>query len=292
MQESAHYYFLSPHSSTRLFLSIVAAILFQVCAAAPSHGQQSGNSSPESGSQPKSERASAPAPGEFYDKELNLHFNYPVEMDLVDWTAAMESGHLAIYGASGTGDPEHEQAKKCVRPLLSAELPEEKAPKGVPDLSDVWVEDPKERTASPQDKAISASIYIVEIQRSCIPKDARKNEDAVLSGIALGFVSAPGLQKMPAPWWYELGKQKIHMNSGAGRILLPGGRTTSPIFMMCMATSWQGHLLAWIFTSNDTKTFNEITKSMVRFGDNAWSPMFAPNVGPKGSGTPVNVLPK
>jgi hypothetical protein len=292
MQKPAYYYFLLPYLSGRFFLSILAAILFQVCAVATSHGQEFGQPSAEAGSQPQSEKTSALAPGEFYDKELDLHFNYPVEMDLVDWATAMESGHLAIYGVSGAGDPEHEQARKCVRPLLSAELPAEKAPKRVPDLSDVWVEDSEEHSASPQDKAISASVYIVEIQRSCIPKDARKKEDAAPSGIALGFVSAPGLQKMPAPWWYELGKQKIHMNSSAGRVLLPGGRRTAPIFIMSMATSWQGHLLAWVFTSNDTKTFNEITKSLVRFGNNPWSPMFAPNVGPKGTGTPVNVLPK
>ncbi len=260
---------------TKFFLPIVASILFQVFAVIPSHGQQ----------------PSKPAPGEFYDKELDLHFNYPVEMDLVDAAAAMESGHLNIYGVPSAGDPEHQEARKCVRPLLSAELPEEKAPKRAPDLSAVWVEDPKD-TQLQRDEAITASVFIVEIQRNCVPKDVRKNDDAALHSIALSLVSAPGIQKMPDPWWYELGKQKIHMNSGAGRVLLPAGRTTGPIFIMATATSWRGHLIAWVFTSNDTQTFNEITKSLVRFGDNAWSPMFPPNIGPKGSGTPVNVLPK
>lgn len=59
-----------------------------------------------------------------------------------------------------------------------------------------------------------------------------------------------------------------------------------------MATQWRGHLLDWVFTSNDTEIFNEMIKSMVRFGDGPWSPIFAPNIGPKGVGTPMTILPK
>ena len=59
-----------------------------------------------------------------------------------------------------------------------------------------------------------------------------------------------------------------------------------------MTTQWRGHLLAWVFTSNDTEIFNQITKSLVQFGDGSWGPTFAPNIGPKGSGTPINILPK
>lgn len=37
-------------------------------------------------------------PGEFYDKELDLHFNYPVGMQTLDASSEMEQGHLNIYG--------------------------------------------------------------------------------------------------------------------------------------------------------------------------------------------------
>jgi hypothetical protein len=61
---------------------------------------------------------------------------------------------------------------------------------------------------------------------------------------------------------------------------------------MAMSTQWRGHLLGWMFVSNDTEIFNEMTKSLVQFGDGAWGPMFAANLGPRGSGTPLTILPR
>jgi len=42
----------------------------------------------------------------------------------------------------------------------------------------------------------------------------------------------------------------------------------------------------------DSAIFNEITKSLVQFGKGPVGPMFAANLGPKGSGTPITILPK
>lgn len=66
----------------------------------------------------------------------------------------------------------------------------------------------------------------------------------------------------------------------------------APVIIMSMATQWHDRLLEWVFTSNDAEIFNGITKSLVQFGDGPWGPMFAPNIGPKGSGTPMTVLPR
>ena len=71
-----------------------------------------------------------------------------------------------------------------------------------------------------------------------------------------------------------------------------GQQAPAPMIIMSMATQWRGHLLAWVFTANDTGIFNEITKSLVQFGNGPWSPMFAPDIGPQGSGTPIAILPK
>jgi hypothetical protein len=110
--------------------------------------------------------------------------------------------------------------------------------------------------------------------------------------MALTAVSEPGIQRMPKPIWYEIGKQKIHMNSGVGRPIINGKLASAPIITMGMATQWHDHLLEWVFISNDAEIFNEMTKSIVQFGDGPWSPMFAANLGPKGSGTQLTVLPK
>jgi hypothetical protein len=231
-------------------------------------------------------------PGEFYDKGLDLHFNYPVEMHVLDATADMESGHQSVYGVSGENDPEHQKAKRCVRPLIDAELPEDKAPQRAANLDGVWVDDSKEYKESRKPVPIFAKMLFLEILRDCLPKKLQKNENDALRSIALGFVTEPGMEVMPKPLWYEIGKQKIHMNSGAGRPTIDRQLSPAPIFIMAMATQWRGHLLAWVFTSNDTEVFNEMTKSVVQFGDGAWGPMFAANIGPKGSGTPMTILPK
>ena len=235
---------------------------------------------------------SASQPGEFYDKGLDLHFNYPVEMHTLDASADMESGHLSAYGVSGENDPEHQKAKRCMRPFLDAELPVDKAPQRAANLKGVWVDDSREYKESRKPEPIFAKMVFVEILRDCLPKKLQKNENDALGSIALGFVSEPGIERMPKPLWYEIGKQKIHMNSGAGRPTINGQLAPAPIFIMSMTTQWRGHLLAWIFTSNDTEIFNQMTKSLVKFGDGAWSPMFAANIGPNGSGTPMTILPK
>jgi hypothetical protein len=265
-------------------------------ATTPTSGQQEVKPNAELGSQPGAERKAggvlATKPGEFYDKDLDLHFNYPVEMRTLDFSSEMESGHQNIYGVSGENDPEHQKAKHCVRPLLDAELPEEKAPQRAANLDGVWVDDSKEYKESRKPAPIFAKILMVEFPRECLPKKLQKNENDALGSIALSFVSEPGIQRMPNPLWYEVGKQKIHMNSGAGRPIVSGQLAPAPIFIMSMATVWRGHLLAWVFTSNDTQIFNQMTKSLVQFGDGTWGPMFAANIGPSGSGTPMTILPK
>ena len=263
--------------------------LICVLAVMPSIGQQEARpdvQTPSLKTRPKASVADIVKPGEFYNRDLDLHFNFPVEMRAQDPREAMEKGHQNVYGVSGASDPEHREAERCARPLLDAELPEDDAPKRPASLAGVWVDEPKQRRPEP----ITATILMVEIMRDCLPKELQNNEDAALGNIALSFVSMDGIERMPKPIWYETGNQKIHMNSGAGRPAANGERLSSPIIIMSMSTQWRGHLLAWVFTSNDTEILNEITKSLVRFGDGPWGPMFAANIGQ--GGKPMTILPR
>ena len=61
-----------------------------------------------------------PKSGLFYDKNLDLHFNYPVEMRTLDSASDMETGHRNIFGMPGDTDPEHREAKRCMKVLLDA----------------------------------------------------------------------------------------------------------------------------------------------------------------------------
>lgn len=255
-------------------------------------GQQTSPHTDVSQAQPSAGTDSTATAGIFYDKDLELSFNYPVEMRTLDGRADAESGHKNLFGNSGDNDPEHREAVRCTRPILDAELPQDKAPGRLASMDDVWVDDSSEYKQSRKSQPIFAKILVVEIDRDCLPKKLQKNENDALGSLALTPVLLPGIQRMPKPIWYEIGKQKIHMNSGVGRPIVNGQPDSAPIVIMSMATDWRGHLLTWVFTSNDTEIFNEITKSLVRFGDGPWNPMFAANIGAKGSGTPMTILPK
>ena len=263
--------------------------------ATPSSGQHGAKANvdkpaPQTGAGRKAGAVTPPKPGEFYDKNLALHFNYPTEMRTLNSHADIDRGHQNISGASGANDPEHSEG--CDRPLLDAELPQNNAPHRAANLDGVWVDDSKESKESRKPEPISAHILMMEVVRDCLPQELQKNENDALGSIALSLVSKPGIKRMPTPMWYEIDKQKIHMNSGAGRPIVDGRLASAPIIIMSMATEWRGHLLAWVFTSNDTEVFNGITKSLVQFGDGPWGPMLESNVGPRGSGAPMTIAPK
>jgi hypothetical protein len=233
-----------------------------------------------------------PSAGIFYDQEIDLHFNYPVEMMPLNGDSEMESGHLNIFGTSVDHDPEHLQAKRCMRPLLVADLPPDKAPQRDANMDGIWIDDTKEYIASRKPQSVTAKILLVEFVRDCVLKKVLKHEDDILGTLALAPVSIPGLQRQPQPLWFDVAGQKLHQNSGAGRPIINGQLAPAPVLMMAMAVQWRGHLLGWVFVSNDAQTFNEITKNQVRFGSGPWGTMFPANLGPKGHGTPLKILPK
>lgn len=278
--------------ATHLALAMLICSVVFSAASAQDSGEQRPNGSNTQSSANVDPGGAVRQPGVFYDKELDLAFNYPIEMRALDMRADMDSGHLNVFGVPGDNDPEHKEAKRCMRPLLDTELPQDKAPQRLASLDDVWVDDSKEYKESRKPQPIFAKILLVELERSCVPKKLQKKEGDLLGSMALSAVALPGIQRMPKPLWYEIGTQKIHMNSGAGRPIVNGRLDPAPIMIMSMATQWRGHLLEWVFTSNDTEIFNEITKSRVRFGNGAWAAMFPANIGSKGSGIPMTILPK
>jgi len=276
---------------------VVIILLLGILTATAARGQQDTKTSGQTPvlqaqATATAENATAPKPGLFYEKDLDLHFNYPVEMRTLDAASDMELGHRNIFGMPGDTDPEHREAIRCTRFVLDVDLPKENAPQRDADIGELWVDDSKEYKESRKAEPIFAKIVIVEFLRDCVPKKLRKKENDVLGSMALSAVSMPGIQRIPQPIWYETANQKIHMNCGVGRPIINGQLASAPIIVMSMATQWRDHLLEWVITSNDAQIFNVLTKSVVQFGNGPWGPMFAPNLGPRGSGTPITVLPK
>lgn len=213
-------------------------------------------------------------------------------MLIFDAGKAMETGHKNIYGVSGERDTEHQEAKRCILPVLAVELPADKAPQRDADMGPLWVDDSKEFKESRKPEPIFAQILITELKRECLPKNLQKNENDALGNLAKSSVAAPGMEPMRQPLWFDVGKQKVHMNTSIGRPIVNGQVVPAPIILMAMTVQWHGRLLDWVFTSNDVQIFNEMTKSIVQFGENPWGTMLAANLGPKGQGTPLTIAPK
>ncbi|MGH7225925.1 MAG: hypothetical protein ACRELF_22125, partial [Gemmataceae bacterium] len=224
----------------KLPVSLVLCFVAPISAISERPVQASQSSSPTQSS--TSQQA-----GQFYDKELDIHFDYPAEMRVLDGAADMDSGHMEIYGVSGKNDPEHQEAKRCMRFLLDTELPPSEAPKRMASLDGIWVDDTKEYKDSRRQEPIFAKIVFVDFDKSCLSKSLQKNKNDALGNLAMSVVSAPGLQKIPHPLWYKVGGQKIHMNCGIGRLIVNGKLAPAPIVVMSMAAEWHGHLLLWVF---------------------------------------------
>src|SRR5260370_28656545 len=120
-------------------------------------------------------------------------------MSALDPRADIERGHQNISGASGANKPERSEAEGCDRPLLDAELPEDKAPQRAANLDGVWVDDSKEYKESRKPEGIFAKILVIEFVRDCLPQNLQKNENNALGSIALGLVSEPAVERMPQP---------------------------------------------------------------------------------------------
>jgi len=125
---------------------------------------------------PKADAVNVSSPGMFYDKELDLHFNYPVEMRALDAATDMEVGHRNIFGVSGDNDPGHQEAKRCMHVLLDADLPPEKAPQRNADIGNLWVDDSKEYKESRKPEPIYAKFMMVELAGDCVPEKLQKRK--------------------------------------------------------------------------------------------------------------------
>jgi hypothetical protein len=234
---------------------------------------------------PKETESAPPAsfsqPGIFYDNTLDLHFYYPLEMPRTDMPSAAEHPSPEGLGQSAPGDRQRDEAAACLRIMLRADLPADKAGTRPATL------DGTVRVPSPGNEGIRATIQLFEVDMNCVCKALRKKRDAAMREIAGTITHVREMEKMGPPLWYGLGTQKVHMSAAVGR-LNPGEQ---PVLMMAMVTDYKHHVLMWIVHSNDAETFNSLTKSRVQFGGQPAFPLFAADVGPNGF-TGVNILPK
>ncbi|HEY3988279.1 MAG TPA: hypothetical protein VGM02_03205 [Acidobacteriaceae bacterium] len=238
------------------------------------------------GRQTKPDQSAAitpPAPGIFYKSDLRLHFYYPVEMVPSDLVTATVLDSTAGIGKSQPGDSERDGSEACLRTMLRADLPADKADTRMATLGAI------ENTPSPEQERIAGTIWLFDVDMDCVCAAMRKKRDAAMRDISATITQAQGMTRMGPPLWYDLGKQKIHMSAAVGR----HNPSERPVLVMDMVTDYHGHVLMWIVQSNDAETFNTLTKSTVQFDKAPALPLFPADVGPQGfGGVPMKILPR
>jgi hypothetical protein len=191
----------------------------------------------------------SPAPGIFYQRDLDLHFYYPEEMVASDPTKISDADRTAGIGKSKPGDSERDGSKACLRTMLRADLPADKAVTRMATLGAI------ENTPSPEQERVTGTIWLFDVDMNCVCAAMRKKRDAAMRDISATITQAQGMTRMGPPLWYDLGKQKIHMSATIGR----HNPNERPVLMMDMVTEYHGHVLMWIVQSNDAETFNALT---------------------------------
>ncbi len=64
--------------------------------------------------------AQAEQPGIFHEPATGLTMRFPVELEVRDAQKSIDEGHVAVFGSMQNQAKEHELAKQCTKPSLSA----------------------------------------------------------------------------------------------------------------------------------------------------------------------------
>lgn len=221
------------------------------------------------------------APGVFSDAALDIYFYYPEEMTSISEADPPQPVQPSTDAHPKPGNEDYNATQACLKTLLDVDLPADGAGTGPATLGAL-------SSSTAGTERIQASIRLFEVNMDCECAALRKKRDAAMRGIAETITHVNGMQALGKPLWYDLGKQKIHMNTAIGSVH-PG---QGPVLMADMVTEYKAHVLMWVLQSNDAVTFNTITKSTVQFGPAPPLPLFPAKVGPDGPGLPLKILPR
>jgi hypothetical protein len=194
--------------------------------------------------------------GVFHEPATGLTMRYPVELVVRDAQKAMEEGHVAVFGSMQNEAKEHELARRCMKPILLAELPD----------------------GSPQEKqpsgADSETLFFFEFipSKECKAGFKYKDDEAVAGGIAQTVIQLPGATSLSQPLWFDFGKQKLHITFAAF-----GLQNTSPdqphALIAMAAMRYHGHILGWMMSAGHLNTFNDLTKTSIELDDGKTYPL-------------------
>lgn len=192
--------------------------------------------------------AQSKAAGVFHEPAIGLTMYYPVELVVRDAQKAIDEGHVAVFGSLQNEAKEHELAKRCMKPLLLAELPE-----GSGD-------------------AATLLFFEFVTSKECKKGFKYKDDEAVAGGIAQIAIQLPGATPLSPPLWFDFGKQKLHITFAA--FGLQNTSPDKPHSLMAMAgMRYHGHILGWMMSASYLNTFNDLTKTSIELDDGKTYPL-------------------
>lgn len=209
---------------------------------------------------------------------LDLELKYPADLIRLDPVEAWKDEHLMVYGIPGGQLRRLAVSTVCLKPMLSAELDTSgglltKTEKKNPDGSTTYTLKP----------ALVGSLLLAEVDLDCLkPELQLKNFDPISEMLSL-LPKVPGMHAVLKPTMYLVGKQKVYMAGAQGvpKFSLDPDMPIDPLltYTMGFATSWNNRLLVWYLSSNNAKTMDRMTKSIVKFGSEAPAVLYPLPVG-------------
>ena len=218
---------------------------------------------------------------EWRSDALDLRFAYPSDLVRRDPVEALKDGHLMVYGLPGTQIPALASATRCLKPLLSLELPTSGG-----EASKTQIQDASGGATVTVRQALLGVILLADLDINCMtPEEQAKARELQTSMVAI-VTQVPGMHAMMQPALYTVGNQKVHVAAAQGlpNVQEDPNAPADPLlsYTMAFSTSWNNHLLVWYFSSNSSATLNRITKSTVKFGKAKEAPLYPVQIGYRG----------
>lgn len=195
-------------------------------------------------------------PGVFHETATGLTLRFPVELIVRDAQTRIDEGHMAVFGSMQKQANEHELAKRCMKPMLFAELPNESAKKD----------------STPAASTVTLFMFEFIASKECKKGFKYKDDEAVAGGVAQTAIQLPGATPLSRPLWFDFGKQKLHATFAAF-----GLQNTSPdqphALVVMAAMRYHEHILGWILSADQLNTFNDLTKTSIELDDGKAYPL-------------------
>jgi hypothetical protein len=213
---------------------------------------------------------------EWSNESLNLRFMYPGELVRRDPAEALKDEHLMLYGIPGGQTKELADATRCLKPLLSLELPTSGG-----SITRTETKNPDGSITVTMKPALLGTILLADLDIDCMTPEQQVMAHDLQTHLVDVLGKVPGMHSVLQPSVYLIERQAMHMAAAQGQpISQDADAPTDPLlsYTLAFSTSWNNHLLVWYFSSNNAGMMNRMTKSTVKFGSASVATLYPPAI--------------